>query len=84
MCALNEPDILGVIVVLENVTQNKLADSKIVRLERLGTLYPSLKSEDRYKEEEIDAKVVRSLGANYLAGARLLKALKTADLKKGN
>ena len=36
--ALSEADIRGVIIALENVIQDALANSKIVRLEKLGSL----------------------------------------------
>ena len=43
--SLSEPDIRGVIIALENVIQNKLADSKRVQLEKLGTFIPTIHSE---------------------------------------
>ena len=50
--ALSEPDIKGVIVALENVIQKALADSKIVRLEKLGSLYVSLSSQGAKEEKD--------------------------------
>lgn len=80
--ALSEPDIRGVIIALENVIQDKLADSKIIRLEKLGTLYPSLSSEGRDKEEDVDANCIKKVGVNYRPGPRILKAMQTAGFKK--
>jgi predicted histone-like DNA-binding protein len=80
--ALSEPDIRGVIVALENVIQNKLSESKMVRLEKLGTLYPTLHSEGKETEEEITPHAVRRVGVNYRPGARILSVMKDAGLKK--
>jgi predicted histone-like DNA-binding protein len=80
--ALSEPDIYGVIIALENVIQNKLAESRMVRLEKLGTFYPTLSSEGKDTEEEIDSRSIKSVGVNYRPGTRILKALKDAGVKK--
>ena len=80
--ALSEPDIRGVIIALENVIQAKLADSKIVRLEKLGTLYPTLSSEGRDNAEDVTSNVIKSVGVNYRPGARIIKAMKDAGFKK--
>lgn len=42
--ALSEADIRGVIIALENVIQDGLANGKIIRLDKLGSFYPSLSS----------------------------------------
>jgi predicted histone-like DNA-binding protein len=80
--ALSEPDIRGVIIALENVIQNKLADSKIVRLEKLGTFYPALSSESRNTADEIDGHCIKKVGVNYRAGARIIATMSNAGSKK--
>jgi predicted histone-like DNA-binding protein len=80
--ALSEPDIKGVIVALENVIQNKLADSKIVRLDKLGSFYPTLSSTGSDTVEEVSLHNVKKVSVNYRAGARILSAIKDAGLKK--
>ncbi|MDR2146694.1 MAG: HU family DNA-binding protein [Tannerella sp.] len=80
--ALSEPDIRGVVVALENSIQSKLADSKIVRLEKLGTFYPTLSSEGKATAEEVDAKSVKKVGVNYRSGKRILSAMRDAGFKK--
>ena len=80
--ALSEPDIRGVVIALENVIQSKLADSKIVRLEKLGTLYPALSSDGKDKAEEITPKVIRRICVNYRPGTRILAAMRDAGFKK--
>ena len=82
--ALSEADIHGVIIALENVVQNKLADSKIVRMDKLGTFYPTLKSEGKDKEEDVDAHCIKSINVNYRPGTRMLKTLKDAGAKKAS
>jgi predicted histone-like DNA-binding protein len=80
--SLSEPDIYGVIIALENVIQTKLSESRIVKLEKLGTFYPTLSSEGKDTEEEIDSRSIKSLGVNYRPGARILKALEDAGIRK--
>jgi predicted histone-like DNA-binding protein len=82
--SLSEPDIHGVIIALENMIQTRLSESRIVRLERLGSFYPSMSSEGRDTEEEVDSNCIRSVGVNYRPGSRILKALKDAGAKKIN
>jgi predicted histone-like DNA-binding protein len=82
--ALSEPDIRGVIVALENVIQNDLADSKIVRLEKLGTFYPTLSSEGKETEKEIGPHSIKSVGVNYRPGTRILSTMKEAGFKKAD
>jgi predicted histone-like DNA-binding protein len=80
--ALSEPDIIGVIVALENSIQNRLANSRIVRLEKLGTFYPTLSSEGRDTAEEVNSGCVKSVGVNYRPGARIITAMQNAGFKK--
>lgn len=80
--SLSEPDIRGVIVALENVIQNKLAEGKIVRLEKLGSLYPALSSEGVEKAEDLTSKNIKEVYINYRPGDRLKKAIADAGLQK--
>lgn len=80
--ALSEADIKGVIVALENVVQTALAESKIVRLEKLGTLYPTLSSNGVATEKEFTANQIKSVGVNYRAGSRIVEAMKAAGFEK--
>ena len=80
--ALSEPDIRGVIVAMENVIQNKLIEGKIVRLERLGSLYPVVSSNGETKEANVTSSSVRDIYINYRPGDRLQKTLKDAQLQK--
>lgn len=80
--SLSEPDIRGVITALENVIQTKLAEGRIVRLERLGSLYPTLSSEGMDKAEEVNSNSIKELNINYRPGVRLKKAINDATLLK--
>ncbi|MDR1698436.1 MAG: HU family DNA-binding protein [Prevotellaceae bacterium] len=80
--ALSEPDIRGVIIALENVIQNKLADSQVVRLDKLGTFYPTLNSEGKDKAEDVTQHSIKKVNVNYRAGARILATMKEAGFKK--
>ncbi|MFK8267023.1 HU family DNA-binding protein [Capnocytophaga cynodegmi] len=80
--SLSEADIKGVIITLENVIQNALANSKIVRLEKLGSLYPTLSSEGTATEKEFTISKIKSVGVNYRAGSRIIDAMKAAGFEK--
>ena len=80
--ALSEPDIYGVIIALENVIQDKLAEGKIVRFECLGSLYPSLSSNPSDTEKEVSAANIKKLKVNYRAGKRILEAMENAPKEK--
>ncbi|AQY21911.1 HU family DNA-binding protein [Riemerella anatipestifer] len=80
--ALSEADIKAVIIALENVIQNALADSKIVRLEKLGTLYPTLSSGGAATEKDFNQSLIKSVGVNYRPGKRILDSMKAAGFEK--
>lgn len=81
--ALSEADIRGVIIALENVIQDALTNSKIVRLDKLGSLYPSLSSEGTATPEEFTAqKHIKNVKANYRPGKRITDSLKAATLQR--
>ena len=80
--ALSEADIRGVIIALENVIQDQLANGKIIRLDKLGSFYPSLASEGVVKEEDFTVANIKSAKVNYRPGKRISNALSTATFKK--
>lgn len=80
--ALSEADIRGVIIALENVIQNELANGKIVRLDKLGSFYPSLSSEGAATEAEFNVSLIRGAKVNYRPGKRINDALKTTSFTK--
>lgn len=80
--ALSEADIHGVIIALENVIQNELANGKIIRMDKLGNFYPSLSSKGAATESEFNASFIRGAKVNYRAGKRIIDALKTTTFSK--
>lgn len=80
--ALSEADIRGVIIALENVMQEALSNGKTVRLDKLGSLYPSLSSKGADTEKEVTPHLIRSVDVNYRAGKRILEAMKAAGFEK--
>jgi predicted histone-like DNA-binding protein len=80
--SLSEPDIRGVIIALENVIQIKLSESKLVRMEKMGTFYPTMHSEGRDTEEEVDSHSIKDVGVNYRPGNRILSTMRDAGTKK--
>lgn len=80
--ALSEADIRGVIIALENVIQDNLANGKIIRLDKLGSFYPTLSSKGADTEEDFDTSYIRGASVRYRAGTRISNALKTTTFKK--
>jgi predicted histone-like DNA-binding protein len=80
--ALSEPDIRGVLIALENVIQNKLTESKIVRLDKLGSFYPAISSEGKDDAKQVTAGSIKKAGINYRPGSRIMDAMNAAGFKK--
>ncbi|AQY21137.1 hypothetical protein AB406_0173 [Riemerella anatipestifer] len=80
--ALSEADIKGVLVALENVAQEALANGYMVRLEKLGTLYPTLSSGGTATEKDFNQGLIKSVGVNYRPGKRILDSMKAAGFEK--
>ena len=81
--ALSEADIKGVIVALENVMQDELAKGKIIRLEKIGSLYPSLSSDGVEDAKDFNAaKHIKGIKVNYRPGKRITDSLTKADFKR--
>ncbi|WP_435523314.1 HU family DNA-binding protein [Chryseobacterium indoltheticum] len=80
--SLSESDIRGVIIALENVIQKKLIDGKIIRLDKLGSFYPSLSSSGSDSEEKFNVSLIKGVKVNYRPGKRINDALSTATFTK--
>ncbi|QYR02527.1 HU family DNA-binding protein [Riemerella anatipestifer] len=80
--ALSEADIKGVLVALENVAQEALANGYMVRLEKLGTLYPTLSSGGAATEKDFNQSLIKSVGVNYRPGKRILDSMTAAGFEK--
>lgn len=80
--SLSEADIRGVVIAVENVIQEALADSKIVRLDKLGTFYPTLSSGGAATEKDFNQSLIKSVGVNYRPGKRILDTIKSKGFEK--
>lgn len=80
--ALSEADIRGVIIALENVIVNQIVDGKIVRMDKLGSFYPSLSSSGARTEAEFNASFIKGAKINYRPASRIIEALKVAKFTK--
>ncbi len=80
--SLSEVDIRGVIIALETVIQNQIINGKIIRLDKLGSFYPSISSNGAATEADYNSNMIKSIKINYRPGARILDALKTAKFTK--
>lgn len=80
--ALSEADIRGVIIALENVIQDQLVNGKIIRLDKLGSFYPSLSSEGVEKDVDFTVANIKGAKVNYRPGKRISDSLSTASFKK--
>jgi predicted histone-like DNA-binding protein len=79
---LSEPDIIGVITALENSIQTRVSNGRIIKLDKLGTFYPTLSSEGRETGDDVNSGCIKNVGLNYRPGARIIKAMKDAGFKK--
>ncbi|MCT4602256.1 MAG: hypothetical protein N4A59_04995 [Marinifilum sp.] len=80
--ALSEADIRGVIIALENEIQKKLAQGRIVRLEKIGSLYPSISSNGEESAEKVTSASIKKVGVNYRPGKRIIKSIRDAGFNK--
>ncbi len=80
--ALSEVDIRGVIIALENVIVNQIVNGKIIRLDKLGSFYPSLSSEGAATEADFNVSLIKGAKMNYRPGERIVDALKAAKFQK--
>ena len=80
--ALSESDIRGVIIALENEIQKELVNGKIIRMDKLGSFYPSLSSEGADTPEKFNVSMIKGAKVNYRPGKRISDALQTATFTK--
>lgn len=80
--SLSEPDIRGVILALENVAQEALSEGKILRFDKLGSLYVTLSSDSSGTIESFDASLIKKVNVRYRPGSRIVNALKTGSFKR--
>ena len=80
--SFSEADIRGIIVAVENVIKEEITNGKIIRLDVLGSFYPSLSTDGVENEEDFTAANIKSVKTIYRPGKRILEALKLITFKK--
>lgn len=78
----SEADIRGVIIAMENVVKEEICNGNMVRMDVLGSFYPSLSSMGVENEEDFNASHVKNIKVIYRPGRRITKALSQVNLKK--
>lgn len=82
--SLSESDIRSVIIALENVIQDQLTNGKIIRLDKLGSFYPSLSSEGVTKKDDFNSSKIKGAKVNYRPGKRISDALANTVFRKAD
>lgn len=80
--ALSEADIKGVIISLENVMQTRLSNGQIIRLDKMGTWYPSIKSTASDSPDKVTRRNITKVSVNYRAGKRILAKMNETVFEK--
>lgn len=80
--SFSEADIRGIIIAVENVIKEEITKGKIIRLDVLGSFYPSLSTDGVENEEDFSPANIRSVKTIYRPGKRILEALKLVSCKK--
>jgi len=80
--SFSEADIRGVMFAMEHVIKEEIVNGKIIRLDVLGSFYPTLSTDGVDKEEDFTASNIRGVKVSYRPGKRIIDALAQADLKK--
>lgn len=80
--SLTEADIRGVIIALENVIITQIVNGRIIRLDKLGSFYPSLSSNGVEREADFSPTLIKGAKLNYRPGTRITDALKTVKFTK--
>lgn len=80
--SLSEADIRSVIIALENVIHKELTNGKIIRMDKIGSFYPSLSSEGTELESDFTVAMIKGAHVNYRPGKRITDALKVVTFTK--
>lgn len=78
----SEADIRGIIIATENVIKEEIANGKVIRMDVLGSFYPSLSSEGVLEEEDFTAANIKNVKLMFRPGRRILQALSLVSFKK--
>lgn len=80
--ALSEADIEGVATALENVITEELTEGRVVKLRKLGTFYPAIKSTPSDLATKVKSTNIEKVGVRYRPGRRMMEMLKIAGFEK--
>jgi len=80
--SFSEADIRGIIIATENVIKEEIANGKVIRMDVLGSFYPSLSSEGVLEEEDFTPANIKSVKLMFRPGRRILQALSRVSFKK--
>ena len=80
--SFSEADIRGIIIATENVIKEEIANGKVIRMDVLGSFYPSLSSEGVLEEEEFTPANIKNVRLMFRPGRRILQALSLVSFKK--
>ena len=75
-------DIRAVLYALVEITVDSLSKGSIVRLGELGSLRPSLSSEGRATEVEVNASAIRNTSVIFAPGSRIKEMLAAVKFTK--
>jgi len=82
ICTVSGADILAVLYALVDVSIVNLSNGTIVRLGELGSLRPSLSSDGKATEAEVNASSIRNANILFTPGTRIKDMLAAAKFKK--
>ena len=82
ICTVSGADILAVFYALVDVSINNLSNGTIIRLGELGSLRPSLSSDGKATEAEVNAGSIKYANVLFTPGSRIKDMLSAAKFKK--
>jgi predicted histone-like DNA-binding protein len=82
ICTVSGADVRAVLYSLVDVAVDNLSNGTIVRLGELGSLRPSLSSEGKPTEAEVNANAVKNATILFNPGARIKAMLAAVKFKK--
>lgn len=80
--SLSEPDIIGVVRAFIYSVEKRLANSRIVQLDRLATFYPFIHSIGSDTKEEVNESNIISTDVRIVPGKKMLKSLNKVPYTK--
>ncbi|MEZ5146681.1 MAG: hypothetical protein R2759_06235 [Bacteroidales bacterium] len=79
---MSRADIYGVIVAMVDEVVTHLAEGKIVKLGKLGTLRMTVNSEGVETADKVSSSLVKKINIRYRAGSDIANKVKSIKLEK--